>query len=152
MITALTIVSFLFALFLIKNPNKPKLDFFYDALSVVSVLSFVFCLCTVLVSIFVLGTAHTIDEKIAMYEKENETLEQSVADSVRAYMEYEKETYGNLSNKDAMNLVTVYPELKADELVNKQISIYMDNNRKIKELREKKINLSQYRWNLYFGR
>ena len=51
-----------------------------------------------------------------------------------------------------ITLVSLYPELKADALVSKQIEIYISNNEKIKELKEFKINGSIYRWWLYFGR
>ena len=50
-----------------------------------------------------------------------------------------------------MFLVTLYPELKADTLVAKQIEIYTNNNQKIKELKEQKLYGKVYKWWLYFG-
>ena len=67
-------------------------------------------------------------------------------------MNYESDTYGNLKNESSITLVSLYPELKADTLVEKQIEIYTENNKKIKELKEKIINISNYKWLLYFGR
>lgn len=50
-----------------------------------------------------------------------------------------------------MTLITLYPELKSDKLVQKQINIYVDNNKKIKILKEKQINGKVLKWWLYFG-
>ena len=99
-----------------------------------------------------LATAHAIDEKILMYQERNESIEQSVGNAVRAYMDYEEETYSELSNKDAMSMVYLYPELKSDQLVQKQIDIYVSNNNNITRLREQQIDLAQDKWLLYFGR
>ena len=145
MITLLAVFLFLLTWFFVKK----NYDYFF--------ISFFAIICfglsvSIPFMIGILGTAHTIDEKISMYEQENETLEHNIATSVKAYMDYEQETYDNLSNKDAMNLVTVCPELKSDELVKQQINLYIENNRKIKELKEEKITLSIYRWCLYFGK
>ena len=43
------------------------------------------------------------------------------------------------------------PELKSDKLVEEQISVYEENNKKIRELKEDKINLKVKKWWLYFG-
>ena len=58
---------------------------------------------------------------------------------------------GELKGESSITLVSLYPELKADTLVTKQIEVYIDNNKKIKNLKEKKINLSVKKWWLYFG-
>jgi hypothetical protein len=59
--------------------------------------------------------------------------------------------FTEVSPDSAITLVSLYPELKADELVKKQIEVYVANNEKIKELKEKKIMGNVYRWWLYFG-
>lgn len=99
-----------------------------------------------------LGTnSVVIDEKIAMYQEENEKIEKSIDTKVQLYMEFEAETYASLKNKDSIDLVTLFPELQSDELVKKQIDVHTKNNDKIKKLKEKKINLSKIKWKLYFG-
>ena len=98
------------------------------------------------------GTGHTIDSKIAMYEEENESIEKSVDITVRSYMDYEASTYQEIKDEDGINLVALFPELKSDTLVQKQIEVYVANNDKIKELKEEKIDLSKAKWKLYFGR
>ena len=45
----------------------------------------------------------------------------------------------------------MYPELKSDKLVEEQISVYEENNKKIRELKEDKIDLKVKKWWLYFG-
>lgn len=87
-----------------------------------------------------------------MYTEENQNIEEDMNILVEQYMNYESDTYGNLKNESSITLVSLYPELKADTLVEKQIEIYTENNKKIKELKEKIINISNYKWLLYFGR
>ena len=93
-----------------------------------------------------------LDDKIAMYIEENQNIEIQMNDLVEQYMNYESGTYGELKGESSITLVSLYPELKADTLVAKQIEVYIDNNAKIKELKEKKIDLSAKKWWLYFGK
>lgn len=92
-----------------------------------------------------------IDEKIDMYEEENIQIESQIAECVNQYQEYEGNIMTEVKSESYITLVSLYPELKADALVSKQIEIYVSNNEKIKELKESKINGSIYRWWLYFG-
>lgn len=101
------------------------------------------CLCSKL---------KVIDEKIAMYQEENENIETQIAEVVKQYQEYESGVFADVANDSAINLVSLYPELKADTLVQEQITIYVENNKKIKELKEQKIDGEVYRWWLYFGK
>lgn len=98
-----------------------------------------------------LSDAQTVDEKIAMYTEENEKIELQIAEAVEGYQKYESGVFEKVSPESAITLVTVYPELKADTLVQKQIEVYMSNNEKIKELKTTKIEEKIYRWWLYFG-
>lgn len=66
-------------------------------------------------------------------------------------MEYESDTYEKFKSEDSITLVSLYPELKSDALVNTQIEIYTENNKKIKKLKEELIDLSAKKWILYFG-
>ena len=98
------------------------------------------------------GTAYTIDEKIAMYEVENTSIEESIDATVKNYMNFEATTYTEFKDEDALTLVSLFPELKSDSLVQQQIAVYIANSQKIKELKEEKIDLSKARFKLYFGR
>lgn len=93
-----------------------------------------------------------IDDKIAMYQEENAKIEAQIAETVTQYQQYETDIFKEVSPDSAITLVTLYPELKADTLVRKQIDVYVENNEKIKELKEEKISGSVTRWWLYFGK
>ena len=94
----------------------------------------------------------TLDDKIAMYESENAAIEQSVDVLVKDYYKHESDTYSSLKPENAVLFASAYPELQSNELATKQLEIYVDNNNKIKELKEDQINLSKNRFWLYFGR
>ena len=92
------------------------------------------------------------DKKIAMYQEENTTIEQSIDQVVQEYMEHEEDTFAELKTDGSpITLVNLFPELKSDTLVQQQIEIYVANSDKIKNLKEEKINLGTAKWLLYFG-
>lgn len=93
-----------------------------------------------------------IDKKIAMYQKENTKIENQMDVLVSQYMKFETDTYGELKNESSITLVSLYPDLKSDELVKKQIDVYESNNKEIREMKEKKIDLKVLKWWLYFGK
>ena len=111
---------------------------------------FVFLVISIFVGIGVVN-GRTLDAKISMYTEENENIETEMNSLVEQYMNYESGTYGELKGESSITLVSLYPELKADTLVTKQIEVYIANNEKIKNLKEKKIDLSVKKWWLYFG-
>ena len=87
-----------------------------------------------------------IDEKIALYEEENIKIETQIAAVVNEYQEFEHSIITECKPESAMTLVTLYPDLKSDTLVAKQIETYIANNDKIKQLKEEKINQSIIGW------
>lgn len=92
-----------------------------------------------------------IDDRIAMYEEENTRIEQQVADVVEQYQKYETDIFMEVAPESAVTMVSLYPELKSDSLVQSQIEIYTENNKIIRDLRDKQIKGNVYRWWLYFG-
>lgn len=114
------------------------------ALLIGSIIATVFLITSV-------RSLNVIDDKIAMYESQNAKIEEQISDVVERYMEYESGVFTEVSSDSAITLVALYPDLKSDALVESQIELYTDNNRKITELMEKKINGSVTRWWLYFG-
>lgn len=95
---------------------------------------------------------NVIDEKIELYQTQNKEIESKVENVVKQYMEHEKGTFVELKNNESyMTLVTLYPELKSDELIKQEISLYEENNKKIVSLKEQKINKRIYKWWIYFG-
>ena len=93
-----------------------------------------------------------IDDMIEMYEEENKNIENQIDIIVKEYMKYENDTFTEFKSDSSITLVSLYPELKSDELVKAQIETYQENNKKLKELKEKKIKASVYKWWLYFGK
>lgn len=92
-----------------------------------------------------------IDAKIEMYQTENTNIENQITECVKQYQQYETDIFTEVTPESAVTLISLYPELKADTLVAKQIEVYLANNQKIKELKESKISGDVYRWWLYFG-
>lgn len=100
-----------------------------------------------------ISQARVIDAKIEMYQEENEKIESYISDVVKQYQEYEHNTFVELNHAEsAITLVSLYPELKADSLVSTQIDTYVVNAERIRELKSDKLDISVYRWWLYFGR
>ena len=130
------------------------LGFCYAYDYVIGIFAFIFIVLffiTIVVGVVVVN-GRTIDERIAMYQEENENIESDMNILVEQYMNYESDTLGELKADSSITLVSLYPELKADTLVTKQIEVYIANNEKIKSLKEDKINLSVMKWWLYFGK
>lgn len=94
----------------------------------------------------------TVDAKIEMCEEENTKIEERIDAVVKGYQNYESDTFAEFSpDADTMTMIYLYPELKSDVLVQEQISLYVSNMERIKELKEEKINGKVIKWWLYFG-
>ena len=91
-----------------------------------------------------------IDDKITLYQTENTEIENSIALIVEDYKKYESETFERFKGNDAVTIATMYPELKSNELVVKQIEIYNENKQRIKLLQTEKLDYKVYGWWLYF--
>ena len=92
-----------------------------------------------------------LKDKIAMYEEENTSIEKDIDAIVANYMEHESITYDKSEVESSTVLVQMYPDLKSNELVQSQMKIYNDNNKKIKSLKTKLIESNKARWLIYFG-
>ena len=152
MLILLTILFFGLTLLCALNTTVKTLDELVNHnLTVLSVfLSLFFIIASVLMGISIVN-GRTLESKITMYTEENEQIENDMNVLVKQYMDYESDTYKELKNESSVTLVSLYPELKADALVAKQLEIYTANKEKIKKLKERKIDLSVKRWWLYFG-
>lgn len=123
--------------------------------SVFQVVGIVVIVISTIVSIVLLISVLkwvNIDKKIVIYEEENTKIEQQIADVVKQYQEYETGIFTEVVPESSITLVSLYPELKSDTLVQSQIKVYVDNNKTIRELRSTALNASVYRWWLYFGK
>lgn len=122
-----------------------------DGFGILGGLIGLIALIGIFVNIGFLVYGRTLDDKIAMYKQENAAIEQSVDVLVKDYYKHESDTYSSLKPENAVLFASAYPELQSNELATKQLEIYVDNNNKIKELKEDQINLSRNRFWLYFG-
>lgn len=98
---------------------------------------FIIAACVICGLLFDMSFSLKAKEKIQMYQEENENIESQAGQLVANYMEYESDTYEKFKSEDSITLVSMYPELKSDTLVNTQIEIYNDNNKKIKKLKKR---------------
>ncbi len=124
-----------------------------DDLEAIFGVSFIVSVVIFLALLVFVINGKTIDRKLEMYNEENIKIETKVKETVRAYMNFEEETYKELVKDAELEfLVVKYPELNSNELVKKEIELYTENNTKIKQLKEEKIDLSIKKWWLYFGK
>lgn len=123
--------------------------------AVITICCDMFAMIVLLVLTFELAydvtSSWSIDDKIAMYQEENTKIEEEISALVENYMKYEADTLAEFKTGDSVTLVSMYPELKSDELVQHQISVFTTNNEKIKELKEEKLDAQTEKWWLYFG-
>lgn len=134
------------------------INYFVD-IPVGSFLSFVcsiFLIICIIVGVCMMddiAEGKVIDEKIAVYEQENEKIETAIDVLVKEYMTQEEKIMIKTANKESLiTLVQLYPDLKSNDLVKKQMDIYVNNNKKIKKLKTKKLNISKTKWWLYLGK
>lgn len=139
----ISILIFLYMVFVIED----------EELAIAPICGFVIKLGILIYFIAQLVGLRVIDEKIELYQTQNNEIENKVAEVVKQYMEHENKTFSELKpNESYITLVTLYPELKSDKLIEEEINLYEDNNKKILSLKEQKVNASIYRWWIYFGR
>lgn len=93
----------------------------------------------------------TIDEKIEIYKQENANIENQMSIVVSEYMGFETETLEKFKNESSTTLVSLYPELKSNTLVTKQLELYVENNKMIKSLECERLKYRVYAWWLFFG-
>ena len=131
------------------NLKKEDSGFGLFIVGVIMNLITVIAIACLLISV---SKSYVIDEKMSMYQKENANIETSIAKIVENYKDYEKEIFKDAKPEEVITIATqIYPELKSNTLVEKQINIYLENNKKIKELKEDRINFKVHKWWLYFG-
>lgn len=110
---------------------------------------------TSLILTIVLGVEYSsikiIDDKIELYQQENFEIEEEISLIVENYEEYESSTYSELKEDISPEVIlNFFPELKANELTQHQIELYVANNEEIKHLKEEKLHLQLLGWWLFF--
>lgn len=124
-----------------------------SCLSFIFSASLVLCIIVGICMMDDIAEGEVIDEKIAVYEQENEKIETAIDVLVKEYMTQEEKIMIKTANKESLiTLVQLYPDLKSNDLAKKQMDIYVNNNKKIKKLKTKKLNISKTKWWLYLGK
>ena len=85
------------------------------------------------------------DQQIKLYTEQNNDIENKVALVVDKYLKHEKDTYATLKPKTKITLASTYPELQSNKLVQQQIQLYNENNKKITKCKLQKIKAQFYR-------
>lgn len=132
--------------------NNTELEFTAISLIWGAVITFLGGLIFLIVCIDGIVSGRVIDKKINLYKEQNKNIEQKIELVVREYKNFEKDTFTELKSDSYITLVNLYPELKSDKMVQQQINLYTKNNKKITELKEEKINITVYKWWVYFGK
>lgn len=143
---------FIISIIFTEKGNKARKDVtVWVASLIISSFATIICLIVTLGFTASVVKSKYIVEKITMYEQQNKQIEEQIDTVVKQYQKYESGTYAKTSSESSIALVSLYPDLKSDELVKEQIKVYQNNNKKITELKEEQISAKACKWWLYFG-
>lgn len=125
----------------------------YEEIGAVTTIgAFVVGIAAIIVTVCLVDVTYRTDKMIQIYTEENEEVEKKLENAVQNYMQYEKDIMISVSpDTDTISLISLYPDLKSDKLVESEIETYISNNNKIKELRTDKTRKSTYKFLLFFG-
>ena len=109
-------------------------------------------IAVIVVTVCLVDVTYRADKMIQIYTEENEEVEKKLENAVQNYMQYEKDIMISVSpDTDTISLISLYPDLKSDKLVESEIETYINNNNKIKDLKADKTYKSTYKFLLFFG-
>lgn len=118
-----------------------------DVLSVTgTIFLFIFIIVTVITLFCYNDTKSTVKAKIAVLEQRNEEVLSQIEPVVNKYLEYESSTL--MGFKVAVSKVialSMYPELKGNEMVQEQLNIIKENQKAITELKLEEAGLKAYK-------
>lgn len=156
MLLLINVLCLVLVIFLLKEIKKilyqdvDLMDLLYGGLVAVFVIWITAFIITIIIGINV-SKLSVLDEKISLYEEENQRIEMQMDELTASYMEYEADVFNNMASESSINIALITPELKSNELVMEQLKTYKTNNEAIKYLKGQKINGKISRWWLYFG-
>ena len=96
----------------------------------------------------------TINNRLAVLEEQNQLVLSQIEPLVQQALEYESNTYKDFK-LDAAKVIAftqLYPDLKANNFLNKQIDIILANQEEIKQLKLDKASLNAYHFWLWTPR
>ena len=123
-----------------------------DELAVLGMIIFiVFFFVTAIVAGMYNYDKSTINSRLVVLEEQNQVVLSQIEPLVQQAFEYESNTYKDFK-LDAAKIIAftqLYPDLKANSFLNKQIDIILANQEEIKQLKLKKASLNAYRFWLW---
>lgn len=93
----------------------------------------------------------TIENRLSVLEEQNQIVLSQIEPLVQQALEYESTTYKDFK-LDAAKVIAftqLYPDLKANSFLNKQIDIILANQKEIKQLKLAKASLNAYHFWLW---
>jgi hypothetical protein len=93
----------------------------------------------------------TIESRLSVIEEQNQTVLAQIEPLIQQALEYESSTYKDFK-LDAAKVIAftqLYPDLKANSFLNKQIDIILANQEEIKQLKLDKASLNAYHFWLW---
>ncbi len=115
------------------------------------IIAFIMGIGELIVLIFLIYGIFVTLKQLEMYQEENAAIEAKIESTVEKYINYEKSIIFEVSPDEAITLVSLYPDLKSDHLIQAEIDTYIANNEKIKDLKADLNALSVNKFLLYFG-
>ena len=118
-----------------------------DALTVTGTIFLFSCILVTVVTLYCYNdTKSTVKAKIAVLEQRNEEVLSQVEPVVNKYLEYESSTLAEFK-PDASKVIalSMYPELKGNEMLQEQLKIIKENQRDITELKLEDAGLKAYK-------
>lgn len=107
--------------------------------------------CTLIAAAEYNKAVTTVDAKQLVLEEQNQIVLSQIKPLVQQALEYESNTYKDFK-LDAAKVIAftqLYPELKANDFLNKQIDIILANQEEIKQLKLNKASLNAYHFWLW---
>ena len=123
-----------------------------EILASLGVVIFVVFLCVTAIVVGVYNyDKSTIDNRLTILEEQNQIVLAQIEPLVQHALEYESNTYKDFK-LDANKLIAftqLYPDLKANSFLNRQIDIILANQVEIKQLKLDKASLNAYHFWLW---
>lgn len=105
-------------------------------------------LATIIAWLITIGNYNTIkttnEEHLRILEQQNEIVISQIEPLVEKALEYESSNYKELTPEEIIACGNMYPELKANEFIQTQIQIILNNQEEIKKLKIEKIKLNAF--------
>jgi hypothetical protein len=123
-----------------------------DVLQVIGAVIFViiFFITAIVIGIYNFDKS-TINNRLSILEEQNQIVLSQIEPLVQQALDYESNTYKDFK-LDANKIVAfsqMYPDLKANSFLNKQIDIILANQAEIKQLKLDKASLNAYHFWLW---